>query len=408
MKIVGLLILSICSVTSAFAQSFISYTDADGLPSNNVLCLASDGNGTMWFGTQNGIAIYDGSTWEVMNTTTHPGLANNNVSSILIATDGDIWTGGDYGVSKYSGSTWTTYVTSDGLGSNRITNLTEVSNGDIWISDYNGATLYDGTIFKAYKSADGLPFGGVEDIVELKNGDILMATGLGGLALFDGTDFTLITDSEGLVSNSTTALAVDASDNVWVGTSNGVSVFSEAMVWQTNHTRMYEMPMPDTLNPVEDIVVDSKGNVWTGIYVDYLVTVGGIAKFDGSTWTDYDETDGMVGPTIRALAVDENDAIWVATSSGVTKIGEEGSSLKFFAQDRLNVYPNPASDRLNIELTATDMDSEVRLINSQGKEIYRNENNNMSNLKIDVSSYYSGVYTLLVGNKVSRVLVIQF
>ena len=378
MKIVGLLILSICSVTSAFAQSFISYTDADGLPSNNVLCLASDGNGTMWFGTQNGIVIYDGSTWEVMNTTTHPGLANNNVSSILIATDGDIWTGGDYGVSKYSGSTWTTYVTSDGLGSNRITNLTEVSNGDIWISDYN----------------------------ELKNGDILMATGLGGLALFDGTDFTLITDSEGLVSNSTTALAVDASDNVWVGTSNGVSVFSEAMVWQTNHTRMYEMPMPDTLNPVEDIVVDSKGNVWTGIYVDYLVTVGGIAKFDGSTWTDYDETDGMVGPTIRALAVDENDAIWVATSSGVTKIVEDGASLKFFAQERLNVYPNPALDRLNIELTATDKDSEIRLINSQGKEIYRNENNNMSNVKIDVSSYDSGVYTLLVGNKVSRVLVL--
>ncbi len=93
MKIVGLLILSICSVTSAFAQSFISYTDADGLPSKNVLSLASDGNGKMWFGTQKGIAIFDGNTWEVMNTTMHPRLANNNVSSILIATDGDIWLG---------------------------------------------------------------------------------------------------------------------------------------------------------------------------------------------------------------------------------------------------------------------------------------------------------------------------
>ncbi|MDB9791397.1 MAG: two-component regulator propeller domain-containing protein [Bacteroidia bacterium] len=406
MKLASTILFIVCSLSAAQAQSFKSYTDLDGLPSKNVLSLASDGNGTMWFGTQKGIAIFDGNTWEVMNTTTHPGLANDNVSSILITSSGDVWIGGDYGVSKYSGSTWTTYTTSDGLGSNRITNLTEVSNGDIWISDFNGATLYDGTSFKAYKSADGLPFGGVEDIVEIKNGDILMATGLGGLALFDGTDFTLITDSEGLVSNNTTALAVDASENVWVGTSNGVSVFSEAMVWQTNHTRMYEMPMPDTLNPVEDIVVDSKGNVWTGIYVDYLVTVGGIAKFDGSTWTDYDETDGMVGPTIRALAVDENDAIWVATSSGVTKIGEEGASVKLMAKESLKVYPNPASDRLNIELTATDMDSEIRLINSQGKEIYRNESNNMSNLKIDVSSYDSGIYTLLVGNKVSRVLVL--
>ncbi|MFT5818437.1 MAG: hypothetical protein ACI8UQ_001799, partial [Bacteroidia bacterium] len=71
---------------------------------------------------------------------------------------------------------------------------------------------------------------------------------------------------------------------------------------------------------------------------------GGIAKFDGSTWTDYDETDGMVGPTIRALAVDENDAIWVATSSGVTKIGEEGASVKLMAKESLKVYPNPTAD----------------------------------------------------------------
>lgn len=344
MKTIVLLLLGICSVTSAFAQSFISYTDVDGLPSKNVLSLASDGNGKMWFGTQKGIAIFDGNTWEVMNTTTHPGLANDNVSSILIMSNGDVWIGGDYGVSKYTESTWTTYTTIDGLGSNRITNLTEVSNGDIWISDFNGATHFDGRTFTAYKAADGLPFGGVEDVVEAKNGDLLLATGLGGLAVYDGTSFTLITKSESLVSNNTTALSVDASDNVWVGTADGVSVFSEVLSWQTNHTKMYIMTPPDTLNPVEDMVVDSKGNVWVGIYVDYLVTVGGVAMYDGTEWIDYDEEDGLVGPRITALAVDENDAIWVATSSGVTKIGEEGAGVKLMAKDRLKVYPNPTAD----------------------------------------------------------------
>jgi hypothetical protein len=42
--------------------------------------------------------------------------------------------------------------------------------------------------------------------------------------------------------------------------------------------------------------------------------------------------------------VDENDAIWVATSSGVTKIGEEGASAKLMEKDRLKVYPNPTAD----------------------------------------------------------------
>ena len=62
MKLASTVLFIVCSLSSAKAQSFKSYTDLDGLPSNNVLCLASDGNGTMWFGTQKGIAIYDGST----------------------------------------------------------------------------------------------------------------------------------------------------------------------------------------------------------------------------------------------------------------------------------------------------------------------------------------------------------
>ncbi len=342
MKKTATLMLALCVALASYAQTFTSFTDADGLPSNNVLSVASDGNGSIWFGTQDGIAIFDGSNWEVMNTTTHPGLADNHVSSILLANNGDVWIGGDFGVSKFNGTAWTTYKTDDGLGSNRITNLTEVSNGDIWISDFNGASHYDGIAFTAYKAADGLPFGGVEDIVETKNGDIILATGLGGLAVYDGTDFTLITESESLVSNNTTALTVDASDNVWVGTAEGVSVYSDKLVWQTNHTRMYIMPPPDTLNPVEDIVVDAKGNIWTGIYVDYLVSVGGVAMYDGTSWTSYDQTDGLVGPTVTALAVDERDNIWVATSSGVTRIGEEGASVNNLTKERLKVYPNPS------------------------------------------------------------------
>ena len=105
MKLASTILFIVCSLSAAQAQSFKSYTDLDGLPSKNVLSLASDGNGTMWFGTQKGIAIFDGNTWEVMNTTTHPVLANDNVSSILITSSGDVWIGGDYGVSKYSGST---------------------------------------------------------------------------------------------------------------------------------------------------------------------------------------------------------------------------------------------------------------------------------------------------------------
>ena len=405
MKSITLLVGLVLSISS-FAQSFKSFTDADGLPSNNVLCASSDQEGTMWFGTQNGIATYDGSTWEVMTTTTHPGLANNNVSSILVTKDGNVWAAGDFGASFYNGTAWTTYKAVDGLGSSRVTNIFEMKNGDIWFSDFNGATHYDGTVFIAYKAADGLPFGGTEDVLEADNGAIILATGLGGVAVFNGVDFKMVTEEDGLVSDNTTALLKDKDGNIWVGTSNGVSVFDDTMKWMTNHTRMYTMPQPDTLNPVEDLAMDSEGNIWSGIYVDYLVTVGGVAKFDGNAWTDYDEEEGVVGPTIRAITVDEKDNIWVTTSSGITRIAFGSASVDRLVQKNVSVYPNPAENKVHINLGVVSEPVALQLINAIGAVVLERKGIVDSNVSVDISEFQSGVYTLYVAGATQRVVVL--
>ena len=405
MKSITLLVGLVLSISS-FAQSFKSFTDADGLPSNNVLCASSDQEGTMWFGTQNGIATYDGSTWEVMTTTTHPGLANNNVSSILVTKDGNVWAAGDFGASFYNGTAWTTYKAIDGLGSSRVTNISEMKNGDIWLSDFNGATHYDGTAFTAYKAADGLPFGGAEDVLEADNGAIILATGLGGVAVFNGVDFKMVTEEDGLVSDNTTALLKDKDGNIWVGTSNGVSVFDDTMKWMTNHTRMYTMPQPDTLNPVEDLAMDSEGNIWSGIYVDYLVTVGGVAKFDGNAWTDYDEEEGVVGPTIRAITVDEKDNIWVTTSSGITRIAFGSASVDRLVQKNVSVYPNPAENKVHINLGVVSEPVALQLINAIGAVVLERKGIVDSNVSVDISEFQSGVYTLYVAGATQRVVVL--
>jgi len=405
MKSVILLVGLVLSISS-YAQSFKSFTDTDGLPSNNVLCASSDMEGTMWFGTQSGIAIYDGSTWEVMNTTTHPGLVNNKVSSILVTKDGNVWAAGDNGASYYNGSAWTTYKAADGLGSSRVTNISEMENGDIWLSDFNGATHYDGTTFTAYKAADGLPFGGVEDVLEADNGDIILATGLGGVAVYDGTSFKIVTKADGLVSDNTTALLKDGNGNIWVGTSDGISVFDDTMKWIANHTRMYLMPPPDTLNPVEDLAMDAQGNIWSGIYVDYLVTVGGVAKFDGTAWTDYDGSEGIVGPTIRSVTVDEKDNIWVTTSSGVTRIAFGSASIDRVAQSSFVAYPNPAENKLHIKLGAISEPVSVQLMNQVGAVVLQREGVVSSEITLDISELQAGVYTLFLEGVSRKVVVL--
>ena len=45
-------------VTNLSGQTFTNYTTADGLVDNNVSCGTFEGNGVMWFGTQNGISKF--------------------------------------------------------------------------------------------------------------------------------------------------------------------------------------------------------------------------------------------------------------------------------------------------------------------------------------------------------------
>ena len=82
---------------------------------------------------------------------------------------------------------------------------------------------------------------------------------------------------------------------------------------------MYILPPPDTLNPVVEIDIGSNGNVWVAIYVGYLAE-GGVAYFDGNDWQDIHISDGLIGPNIRGIAIDIYNNVWVATSTGISKI----------------------------------------------------------------------------------------
>lgn len=358
-----------CITLNLNAQTFTNYTTLDGLPSNNVLCLDQDTAGNMWFGTQLGIAKFDGvSTWTVFNTTTHPVLADDNITAIAVDSDNNVWVGTDFGVSVYDGTNFTTYTTVDGLGNDRINHIAQAANGDIWFGDFSGATVYDGTNFTAYGTGDGIPFGGITYVDFDSGGDVYMASSLGGVVQYNGTTFTV--HNTGLLSNNIRAITVDASDNKWVGTAKGISVLNSSNNVIENHTIMLVLPPPDTLNPVEDIKINSQGDVWTGIYVDYLVTEGGVAvNSGGPSWTDYDVNDGLVGPVVRKITIDKQDNVWVGTSSGVSKIGISTAVEDYLAtnDNSFTIYPNPALNQLNI---ATNLNvNEITIYDLTGKAI---------------------------------------
>lgn len=401
-----LLVLPILLMTLvAHAQSFTTYTTAEGLPSNNIRDVAIAPDGSVWFATQAGVAQFNGSSFTIHNTTSHPGLVDNGITAIAVASNGDVWAGTDFGVSVFDGDSYTTYTTTDGLGENQIINIKQAPNGDIWLGTLNGVTSISNGIFTSFTLPE-IPFGGVVHIAFDTNGDVWMSGGLGGVIVHDGTSFSYVTTTQGLVSNKIRSVAFGPGSKKWVGTAKGISVLDADDQHFEDHTTPFLLPPPDTLNPVTDVVVDPQGHVWAGIYVDYLVTEGGVSVYDGMSWTQFDMQDGLAGPNVRRLAIDQEGDVWVTTSSGVTEI----SDLNIGIAERqgsadFELYPNPATEQVNV----------VRMKSGSGTwvwELYDARMNMVSSgsltsdrATVNMSRMAQGYYFMKVGTTVLPIVV---
>jgi len=330
------------------AQDLTTFVEADGLLDDNVLSVCRGQGTDLWFGTQSGVSRWDGEAF-VGTITVEDGLVHETVFAVLCDSNGDVWMGTDFGLSRWDGEACVTYTTEDGLEDNRIKHVYEDAEGLIWISHNDGVSFYDGAQFTNYTMSDGLPFGGVNQTAQDVDGSMWFSTGLGGAVHFDGVEFVTYTSADGLPNNSVRAVAVDATGKKWVGTNEGIAVFNGANQFQETHLSLIELPPPHVINPVEDVVIDLEGRSWVGVYVDYLVSVGGVAYFNGAEWVDFAEEDGLAGPNVRQLAVAENGDVWVATSTGVTRFSGTPSGIGGDdVQSRFQVAPNPAVDQLHI------------------------------------------------------------
>ena len=67
--------------TKAQVYPFVNYTPKDGLVGNQVRFITQDSRGKLYFGTTNGLSIYDG--WRFSNYNTENGLSTNLVNGIM-------------------------------------------------------------------------------------------------------------------------------------------------------------------------------------------------------------------------------------------------------------------------------------------------------------------------------------
>jgi ligand-binding sensor domain-containing protein len=157
---------------------------------------------------------------------------------------------------------------------------------------------------------------GLDEVVWVGSGNVTT----GGLYAFDGSDWEVFTPVDSpLPCSIVETLEVDTAGVLWVGTSQcqgagGLARLKEG-VWAVFDIDRSPMPY----NAVETLSFDSKGGVWLGSQASFFanpdILHGALLYYDGLQWEQSPPADsGKTSNRVTALAVDDRDRLWVATS----------------------------------------------------------------------------------------------
>jgi signal transduction histidine kinase len=154
------------------------WTQAEGLPSNDIHVLAEDAGGGLWIGGVWGLAHFDGNKF--VNVTERDGLPQREVAAIVVGGDGNVWAGTlGSGVVRWRDGKYEILAKAQGLPSNNVRSLLADGAGSLWIGTDQGlGLLRDGQIF-SFDERNGLANGTISGIVQDGLGNLWLATSRG-------------------------------------------------------------------------------------------------------------------------------------------------------------------------------------------------------------------------------------
>lgn len=181
-------------------QEFVSFAIPEAEPDRTrgvtsakiVHCIMEDSLGKIWLGTNGGAYIYDGKS--LANLSTEDGLSDNVVHAVIEDQAGSIWLGTTHGgLCRYDGTSIINVSEREGVDGKEVWGLHEDHRGDIWFSvKGQGIYCYDGDMLTSFTGANGPASRGIMCIYEDKNQRFWFC-GVNGLFRFDGSVFSSVT-----------------------------------------------------------------------------------------------------------------------------------------------------------------------------------------------------------------------
>lgn len=286
---------------------------ASRFPSGAINGLAVDEEGLLWIGSSKGeICHFDPVRVRCQQFFSGAtGMVGGELTSLRIgADDGIYYTTAGGGVSLYDGRRWRAFVIPDeALLGNTIHDLAEDQAGLIWIATEAGIQQLDPrttqVVRQFTRNSSALSPTAHEVLHPATDGGIWF--GALGASYFNGISWTSYTLTDGLAGSLVQAIATDSQGRVWFGTEAGLSIWNGNTFF--NLTRENGLPSDN----ISALLADGD-TMWIS------ATGGGLFRFERNQLRLFHaENGGIPTNTITTLALDDDGALLLGNTQGVTR-----------------------------------------------------------------------------------------
>ncbi|MBD0326341.1 MAG: hypothetical protein ICV68_07915, partial [Pyrinomonadaceae bacterium] len=304
-----------------------------GLPSNRVRAIAQDADGAMWFGTDGGLAKYDGRRTQAI---TADGLPQGRVLALRLDADGALWVGTETGATRLVNGEFRPVLETAGQA---ITAIITPGRGRAVLASEQGL-IFDCYVIenKGMLSVRAIPERPLSSAVADKPGRLNLTS----LAYINGTLYAgtrsrgVLSIENGEIKEITSrprayfveAMGVDARGHLWLGAKargEDSGLYEAADPW-------HPVKMGAGLGTVTTLRAGVNQDFWVG-------TDGrGALLYRESKLVERFTFEGTAGGLrsdhVYSIFVDSEEVVWFGTDRGVCRYDPHGPHNEKISDDR--------------------------------------------------------------------------
>ncbi len=295
-----------------------------GLPDPKINCLLAAADGELLVGTDDGAVRWNGTQLEPIAL----GHSKRRMQVLAIARDRDrnLWVGtNSRGLLRLNDQGVSSMVVGELGSSEAVTAVFEDREGNVWFGSGRGIERLRDSPFVTYSQEEGLPSDGSNPVFVDAESRVWLPPAGGGLWWLKDGRYGRVS-AGGLDSDIVYSIA-GGKGEVWLGRQRGglTRLRSENGTFKaTNYTQADGLAQ----NSVYSVYQSRGGTIWAG------TLSGGVSRLSGGQFKTYTTANGLASNTVASMLEASDGSMWFATPNGLSALSK-GQWQTYLAKDGL-------------------------------------------------------------------------